>query len=73
MDATGLALALALVRLRQALERVATGETVDFQSDAPGIEEPLLRFVGNAGHELVTSREEEGGFCCSVRKGEPAA
>ena len=72
VDATGLSPALSLVRLRQALERASTGETVSFLSDASGLEEPLRRFIQRAGHELLSSREEGGGFLCSIRKGDAA-
>jgi TusA-related sulfurtransferase len=64
LDANGLVLPLALVRLKQALDRAAVGDTVCFNCDANGLDDVFDRYLAQAGYEICA--HETKGACETV-------
>ena len=64
LEANDMVLPLALLRLKQALDRAAVGDTVCFTCDADGIDISLERYLAQAGHEICSHKTD--GACETV-------
>lgn len=69
LDARGLRCPLPLLRLKQALSRMATGEELEVATTDAGSVKDFRVFLGQAGHELLQFSEAGQEFRFHVRKG----
>lgn len=68
LDARGLRCPMPLLKLKQALNGMAPGETIAVQTSDPGSVRDFQAFLRQAGHSLLELREGEGEFFFRLRK-----
>lgn len=68
LDARGLRCPLPLLKLKQALAGMASGEEIEVDTTDPGSVRDFEAFLRQAGHTLLLSEPQEGGFHFRVRK-----
>ena len=69
IDARGLACPMPLMKLRQALMVIATGEVVRLSATDPQTPDDVAEFCLATAHELLDQRRDDGVFSLLVRKG----
>lgn len=68
VDAMGLDCPLPILRSKKALAGMQSGEVIYITATDPGSVKDFTSFARMTGHELLESREEEGGFHFLIRK-----
>ncbi|MEE8392699.1 MAG: sulfurtransferase TusA family protein [Rhodospirillales bacterium] len=69
LDAKGLSCPLPVLRANKALKELAPGEVLEVQATDRGAPEDFISFCEATGSELMESREVEGVFIITIRKG----
>lgn len=69
LDASGLACPMPIVRTRQAIDELASGDTLEVISTDRGSLTDIPSWAETLGHTLVDSREEGGKFVYLIKKG----
>lgn len=69
LDARGLRCPLPLLKLKQALAGMASGDEIEVDTTDPGSVRDFEAFLRQAGHELLVNEPKAGGFYFRVRKG----
>lgn len=68
IDASGLACPLPIVRMRKALDGLASGQVLRMIATDPGSVPDMAAFAEQGGHTLLHSAEEGGRFVFLLRK-----
>jgi tRNA 2-thiouridine synthesizing protein A len=69
LDASGLACPMPVVRTRQAIDELASGEVLEVISTDRGSVRDLPAWAGSTGHRLIEQREEGDRFVFLIEKG----
>jgi tRNA 2-thiouridine synthesizing protein A len=69
LDASGLACPMPVVRTRQAIEKLASGEVLEVISTDRGSLQDIPAWAGATGNRLLEQREEGGRFTFLIEKG----
>lgn len=69
LDASGLACPMPVVKTRQAIDQLATGEVLEVISTDRGSCTDLPAWAASTGHRLLEQREEDGRFIFLIEKG----
>ena len=67
VDATGLKCPMPVLKARRALEEMQAGEVLQLSATDPVSPLDMQHFCNEAGHELISSIEEEGVFIFMIR------
>ncbi len=68
LDATGLSCPLPLLRAKQALAGMSSGQVLHVMASDPGSARDFPAFAKQAGHELLEAAEKDGTFHYVIRK-----
>lgn len=68
LDARGLSCPLPLLKAKQALNSILSGQTLHVVATDAGSQRDFQRFAELAGHQLLDSRELDGEFHYWLRK-----
>jgi len=68
IDCTGLFCPMPIVKTREAIGQMLTGQLLEMLSDDPASEADMKSWTGITGHELVTMTRAAGVFRFLVRK-----
>jgi len=68
IDARGEVAPLPLLQLRRALDKAATGQSVELVSDDPAMASDIEMFMAASGQELEASHEEGTAMRFRIRK-----
>ncbi len=69
LDTKGLKCPIPVLKARRAMKDMAPGEVLEIAATDPGSVEDFDHFCAATGHELVESREDEGGvYVFLIRK-----
>jgi len=68
LDTRGMNCPLPILKTRQAINRLHSGEVLEVTSTDPGSTKDIVAFYKQTGHELVSSREDAGGYVFLIRK-----
>lgn len=68
LDTCGLDCPLPLLKAKQALNRMQSGETLRVRATDPGSQRDFRVFAEQSGHQLLESNEENGVFCYLLQK-----
>jgi tRNA 2-thiouridine synthesizing protein A len=68
LDTRGLACPLPLLKAKQALNKMASGEQLRVQATDPGSQRDFRVFAELSGHRLLASDERDGVFCYVLEK-----
>lgn len=68
LDTRSMNCPLPILKTQQALKRLHPGEVLEVTSTDPGSMKDMLAFCEQTGHELVSSREDAGGYVFLIRK-----
>lgn len=68
LDARGMNCPLPILRTKKALTDLAQGDTLAVVATDPGSLKDMQAFCKQTGHELVSSRENQGEFAFLIRK-----
>lgn len=60
LDAKGLACPMPIVRTKQAIDELASGQILEVQATDKGARNDLAAWANSTGHKLLESREENG-------------
>lgn len=60
LDAKGLACPMPIVRTKQAIDALASGQILEVQATDQGARNDLAAWANSTGHKLLESREENG-------------
>lgn len=69
LDATGLLCPLPVLKLRKRMRTLAPGAVIELRADDPAAVIDVPHFCTEAGHELITSRQEGAAQVYVLRKG----
>ena len=69
LDTSGLKCPLPVLKAKKALRGLESGETLRIVATDPSTVQDFPEFCGNAGHDLVESREADGSYEYLIRKG----
>lgn len=69
LDASGLACPMPVVRTRQAIDGIESGEVLEVISTDRGSLSDIPAWTTSTGHTLKEQREEEGRFVFLIEKG----
>jgi tRNA 2-thiouridine synthesizing protein A len=69
LDASGLACPMPVVRTRQAIDELSSGEVLEVISTDRGSVRDLPAWAGSTGHRLIEQREEGDRFVFLIEKG----
>jgi len=69
LDTSGLMCPLPLLRLKKALQGMASGQVIRVLATDPASVLDFGVFVEQAGHTLLERRERAGTLCYTIRKG----
>jgi tRNA 2-thiouridine synthesizing protein A len=69
LDARGLLCPLPVLRANKSLRALAVGDELKVMASDPSAPADFRSFCETAGHDLLDSREEEGVFVITLRKG----
>jgi tRNA 2-thiouridine synthesizing protein A len=69
LDASGLACPMPIVRTRQALDGLTTGDVLELISTDRGSWRDVPAWAESTGNPLLESREEDGRFIFLIQKG----
>lgn len=68
LDTCGMSCPLPILKTRQAIKRLRTGEVLKVASTDPGSMKDMEAFCQQTGHELISSREAEDVYVFLIRK-----
>jgi len=68
LDTRGLNCPLPILKTQQAIKRLGSGEVLEVTSTDPGSTKDMVAFCEQTGHELISSREDAGGYVFLIRK-----
>lgn len=68
VDATGLACPMPVVRARQAIDQIESGQVLEIHTTDQGSKSDLTAWSKSGGHELLEQTEENGQFRFLIRK-----
>lgn len=68
LDASGLNCPMPLLKAKQALNRLAVGQTLRVRATDPGSERDFEVFARQSGHELLDASREGDAFLYLLRK-----
>lgn len=68
LDVCGLSCPLPLLKAKQALNRLGQGQTLSVVCTDPGSVRDFQVFSDQSGHELLSSKEDQGKFYYELRK-----
>jgi tRNA 2-thiouridine synthesizing protein A len=68
LDATGLLCPLPVLKARKALKPMPAGALLNVLATDPGAVKDFEAFCRTTGHQLVSSREENGTYIFTIRK-----
>lgn len=68
IDATGLACPMPVVRARQAIDRLDSGQLLEIHTTDAGSKSDLTAWANSGGHEIVEQIEEDEQFQFLIRK-----
>ncbi|MEZ5834407.1 MAG: sulfurtransferase TusA family protein [Geminicoccaceae bacterium] len=68
MDARGLSCPIPLLKARQALMLIASGERITVIATDPAAPADFEAFCEESGHELIETAEAAGLYCITVQK-----
>ncbi len=68
LNTKGLRCPLPVLRARKALKSVESGEILKVEATDPDSQKDFAAFCDTTGHELVSSRAENGVFFFEIRK-----
>lgn len=68
LDARGLRCPMPLLKLKQSLHGMASGEVIAVQTSDPGSVRDFQAFLRQAGHEMLEMQEGEKEFFFRIRK-----
>ena len=68
LDVCGLSCPLPLLKAKQALNRLGQGQTLSVVCTDPGSVRDFRVFSDQSGHELLSSKEDQGKFYYELRK-----
>lgn len=68
LDLTGLLCPLPVLRANKAIRALTAGEEIEVLATDPAAPADFKAFCQTAGHELVSSTEDDGTFAFVVRK-----
>lgn len=68
LDTRGLACPLPLLKAKQALNTMASGETLRVQATDRGSQRDFRSFAEQSGHALLESTEQDGVFTYVIQK-----
>jgi tRNA 2-thiouridine synthesizing protein A len=68
LDTCGLSCPLPLLKAKQALNRMASGEQLRVQATDPGSQRDFRVFAEQSGHRLLASEERDGVFSYLLEK-----
>ena len=69
LDASGLACPMPIVRTRQAIDELASGDVLEVISTDRGSLTDIPSWAGTLGHTLLDARQESGRFVYLIQKG----
>jgi tRNA 2-thiouridine synthesizing protein A len=69
LDASGLACPMPVVRTRQAIDQLASGEVLEVISTDRGSLQDIPAWAESTGNPLLETREEDGRFTFLIEKG----
>ena len=69
LDASGLACPMPVVRTRQAIDELATGEVLEVISTDRGSLRDIPAWAASTGNRLVDTAQEDGRFTFLIEKG----
>ena len=69
LDASGLACPMPVVRTRQAIEQLASGEVLEVISTDRGSLQDIPAWAESTGNAVIEQREEDGRFTFLIEKG----
>jgi tRNA 2-thiouridine synthesizing protein A len=69
LDASGLACPMPVVRARQAIQQLASGEVLEVISTDRGSLQDIPAWAEATGNQLLEKREEDGRFTFLIEKG----
>lgn len=69
LDASGLACPMPVVRTRQAIQQLASGEVLEVISTDRGSLQDIPAWAEATGNQLLEKREEDGRFTFLIEKG----
>lgn len=68
LDTCGLDCPLPLLKAKQALNRMQSGELLRVRATDPGSQRDFRVFAEQSGHQLVESSAEDGVYCYVLKK-----
>jgi TusA-related sulfurtransferase len=68
LDCKGLLCPLPVIRTKQAIDKMQTGQVLEMVSTDPGSIPDMQAWSRRTGHELLESRKENGLFIFYIRK-----
>ena len=68
LDATGLSCPLPVLKTRNAMKKLASGEMLQLRSTDHGSVKDIESFCNQTGNDLVSSKEEAGTYEFLIRK-----
>ena len=68
LDVRGMNCPLPILKTRQAVNRLRSGEVLEVTSTDPGSMKDIAAFCEQTGHELLLSREATDGYVFLIRK-----
>lgn len=68
LDTCGLDCPLPLLKAKQALNRMQSGELLRVRATDPGSQRDFRVFAEQSGHQLLESSEQAGVFCYILKK-----
>lgn len=69
LDATGLLCPLPVLKARKRLQALQSGEMLEMKADDPAAVVDVPHFCAEAGHELVSTVDDDGVQVYLIRKG----
>ena len=69
VDASGLACPMPIVRTRQSIDELTTGDVLQVISTDRGSQTDIPSWSETLGHTLLDAREEDGKFVYLIKKG----
>lgn len=68
LDASGLACPMPVVRTKQAMDGLSSGQVLEVISTDRGSLRDMPAWVQSTGHELIEQRQDEGRYTFLIRK-----
>jgi len=68
LDTCGLSCPLPLLKAKQALNKLSSGEVLEVVSTDPGSVRDFQVFSDQSGHALLSSREDDGKYYYELKK-----